>query len=573
MSLEKSTAAAETSSQTKKPKLPEVTTNIPKQEIEGQESNLELIKEKKPYITKLFQKSELLQYLTSADDPSIASNFINTYFYGLLAKESSFGTDVYHLKTASRQVLTKAEYKSEKTLPGTKIPMETYEQWRVERNKTGKWPKEIIKTQYKLSFGTFIKSVNKISTYVVKSTSISPKQFKRFLKQNPITGEFLTPLSELKKSGIKSYQKLKEIVDANYISKSPFQLIGNTLTDIKEALAAKKPPASIKAIWSSKATPSRADLKSFDTSAKLSVLNLERIYQYCKTELKTPYLKARKKELVIPIILMCYLAGMGTAKKLFKLANKKQFKGPNALKSLLDTAKTQKIITQDHIQYISRIRGYAHKLTPTDAQTPQTQKPTSTAAQKAKEAKESQRSQTKTKLTKLKQKIQAELEVKTEVRNKQEFPASMSIEQIRKDLFNMQFQPSNTELVLPERPYYDPDYKPDPENPIFSDEFGADPEAIKTNADMFFDDQYEDIDSMPRQLLVKRIIDEYEPKFTAKIINNSTIETYTFPYGIQLKITEYPKSKTINKTVSYSKNIKKVYAQTHINYYKDWPND
>ena len=89
-------------------------------EIKSQEANLELIKDKKPYITQLFQKSELLRYL-GKDDPSVAAHFINTYFYGLLAKESSFGTTCHHLKTASRQVLTKDTFKSKKPYPVQKF--------------------------------------------------------------------------------------------------------------------------------------------------------------------------------------------------------------------------------------------------------------------------------------------------------------------------------------------------------------------------------------------------------------------------------------------------------------------
>lgn len=364
-------------------------------EIQSQKANLELIKDKKPYIKQLFQKSELLRYL-GKDDPSVAAHFINSYFCGLLPKESSCGTDVYHLKTASRQVLTKKKYKSEKKLPGTKIPMKTYEQWQVERNKTGKWPKEKIES-CGLSYREFLRSVIKISYYQVKGTQISPRQFKKFLKRNPVTGKFLTSESELKKHGIKSHELLKQLVQRHYINKSPFQLIGNTLKDIREVLSRKKVPKTIKNIWSSKSKPTRKHLESFNDSAKLSVINLERIYQYCKPELDDPYLKKRKKGIVIPVILMCYLAGMGKAKKIFKLAIKKKYKS-KPLETLLTEAKNQKIIKADHLDYIQKIRGYAFQIAP-PIKTPKLSK--STEKSKAR-AKESVKSQTQSQLASLK---------------------------------------------------------------------------------------------------------------------------------------------------------------------------
>jgi len=397
-------------------------------EIKSQEANLELIKDKKPYITQLFQKSELLKYL-GKDDPSVAAHFINTYFYGLLAKESSFGTTCHHLKTASRQVLTKEQYKSVKTLPGTKIPMKTYEQWRVERNKTGKWPKDKIEG-FDLSYQEFLRSVIKISYYQVKGTEISPRQFKKFLKRNPVTGKFLTPESELKKYGIKSHKHLKQLVQAHYIDKSPFQLIGNTLKDIREVLSRKKVPKTIKNIWSSKSKPTRKHLENFNDSAKLSVINLERIYQYCKPELDNPYLKKRKKGIVIPVILMCYLAGMGKAKEIFQLAIKKKYTS-KPLETLLTEAKNQNIIKADRLDYIQKIRGYAFQITPTDAQPTQTPKPTIKAKQRAKEAKESVRSRTQSQLASLK------TETEKTITREELFSQKPSKEITREELFDI----------------------------------------------------------------------------------------------------------------------------------------
>ena len=395
MSREKLPTRSDHRDKQKRRPTPGFTFKHSEHEIKSQEANLELIKDKKPYITQLFQKSELLKYL-GKDDPSVAAHFINTYFYGLLAKESSFGTTCHHLKTASRQVLTKEQYKSKKTLPGTKIPMKTYKQWRVERNKTGKWPKDKIEG-FDLSYREFLRSVIKISYYQVKGTEISPRQFKKFLKRNPVTGKFITPESEFKKYGIKSHEHLKQLVQTHYIDKSPFQLIGNTLKDIREVLSRKKVPRTIKNIWSSKSKPTRKHLENFNDSAKLSVINLERIYQYCKPELDNPYLKKRKKGIVIPVILMCYLAGMGKAKEIFQLAIKKKYTS-KPLETLLTEAKNQNIIKADRLNYIQKIRGYAFQIAP-PIKTPKLSK--STEKSKAK-AKESIKSQTQSQLASLK---------------------------------------------------------------------------------------------------------------------------------------------------------------------------
>ncbi len=598
MSKEKAPKKSEHTRKNSKRPAPGFTIIHSQHEIKNQKANLELIQEKKPYIKELFQKSQLLQYL-GKEDSSISASFINTYFYGLLTKESSGGTNSHHLKTASRQVQTKKEFKSLKTLPGTKIPIKVYEKWRVERNKTGSWPTEKIKT-YKLSYRNFLKSVIKISRFTVKDTNISTKQFKKFLRYNPIKKVFLTPVSELQKHGIKSHKHLKQLVQKHYINKGPFQLIGNTLTDIRQVLSRKNTPKSITDIWSSKATPTRKHLESFDSSAKLSVINLERIYQYCRKELNHPYLKARKKGVVTPVVLMCYLAGMGKAKKVFKLAIKKKFKS-KPLQSLLEEAVKQGIIKADRLDYIKKIRGYAFQMTPQLTLT-QSQK-----AEQAKQAKQKTRANTKKQLKTLKAqnpplpqtkkhspkqkpvKQSKQTPAKPNTPNKKtvtleqlfdyetqpniQAQASLTVKEIRDNLRFMTFRLKRTELKLANRPYFDPDYKPDPDEQITSDEFAGQPGSIRTNADYFMHDKYKTFEEIPRPQLVWAIIHKYNPKFSVKTINNQKIETYTFPYGIDVEIRHNLNTQETFQSVNYSKNIKDVYGKTHLNYYNEWPND
>ena len=63
-------------------------------EIQKQRQKMQTLESEVPKLRSLFQKTRLFTYL---ETPELQERFLNTVFYGLVAKESAFGTNTRHI--------------------------------------------------------------------------------------------------------------------------------------------------------------------------------------------------------------------------------------------------------------------------------------------------------------------------------------------------------------------------------------------------------------------------------------------------------------------------------------------
>ena len=272
--------------------------------ISAQREKMQHLESEKPELRKLFSQTKLFRYLNT---PKLQNRFLNTVFYGMLAKESAFGTHTRHLLKSAYTKIGETTY-----LTGTKIPIRVFRRW-------------IIDTSY-----------NK---------------------------HFQIPKATLKKYNLRSQKAARQLIEKHTINKGPYQITPINIKDISQQID-REP---YKSIWNSSQSPVLKDRQQLEESRKLSVLSYERIYEMCKGVVSKEYFNNKKQSLVAPLIIMGYKCGGGTIKSLLAHAEKTRYKS-NILNQVLDWGLKQNIIKSEDVNYLKLILEYRNQLQPDQTQ-------------------------------------------------------------------------------------------------------------------------------------------------------------------------------------------------------------
>lgn len=466
-------------------------------EIREQRLKMQALESEVPKLRSLFQKTRLFAYI---ETPELQERFLNTVFYGLVAKESAFGTFTRHLTKNGRKRLKKL-----------KIPAQIFKSWTI-------------------------------------------------LKAYGETREI--PQATLQRYGIANQSALEQLITECTINKGVYQITPINLKDIGEHVQR----GALKEVWGTRVGTweSDADRTDIEKARKLCVLSFERIYEICRIQASTRYMKNRKQSLVNPLMIMGYKCGGGAANKLLEYANKEKFRS-NALWTTIDWGIEEGIITTADKNYLKKILFFRDNLQPNISQIARNENLRESTTQQSQQ----QRRELSLEVIENNLTTQTRTTERTSPSQETQLPDLEPSINFPNNLENLEYRIVKIpkELQLPQRPYLDTSIELDPE--IFSNEF-IDQSNQKTFGDFYFDNQNRTIDEITETELIQSIIQKYSPRFSASRTSAGQTEIYKFPFGIEFKKITTSANTTIS-ILSYNQNLKELFSSTHINYYNSWP--
>jgi len=426
------------------------------------------------------------------------------------------------------------------------------------------------------SFGTFTRHLTESGLKKLKKLKIKAKIFKSWtmLRVHDETREI--PQATLQRYGIANQSALAQLIKECTIDKGVYQITPINLEDIGDHVHR----GALKKVWGTRVGTweNDADRTNLEKARKLSVLSFERIYEMCRKETSTRYMRNRKQSLAAPIMIMGYSCGGGAAQKLLNYANEEKFTS-NALWETIDWGIRQGIINDNHKHYLKRILFLRNQLQPNISQLEQNENQKSQIISKSKKAREKLNEEVlENNLTTTQP---AQNEIKTSINPKKQ-PSSTTERQTDKATLNM--NPSinfptdlnqleyktiqmHRDLHLPSRPYLDPSIERNPE--MLSAQFENQANQ-QTFGSLYLDSQNRTVDQVTTKELAISIIQQFTPRFSASQSSAGKTEIYKFPFGIEFKNISTKANTNIN-ILKYNQNLKELYSETHLNYYNNWP--
>ena len=263
-------------------------------------------------------------------------------------------------------------------------------------------------------------------------------------------------------------------------------------------------------------------------------------------------------------MIMGYKCGGGSANRLLEYANQQKFRS-NALWTTIDWGIDQGIITPGDKKYLEDILFYRDNLQPNVSQIARNENQRERVTQQSRQA----RRELSAEVTENNLTTQRPTTETTSQSAETPLPDLDPSINFPDDLSNLEYRivAIPRDLQLPQRPYLDRSIEQDPE--IFANEF-IDDQNPKTFGDFYFDNQNRTIDDLTQTELALSIIQKYSPRFAASQTREGRTESYTFPFGIEVKriTTSADTSITLLK---FNQNLRELFSSTHINYYNAWP--
>jgi len=349
-------------------------------------------------------------------------------------------------------------------------------------------------------------------------------------------------------------------------NKGLYQITGESFRDAPNA-------KYYKTLWPFNERPQRKHITDLEYAARLCVLNFDRIYEITRPLLSN-FSESDKSELILPIFIIAYNQGAGAAKRILRQVI--EYKRVNnrfpSRTQMLQNAFSSNLYRRGHLSYFFKIWYYSNNLRSEEQQV-------SLQASRLSESTE-KREQVTQQSRQARRELSAEV---TETNLTTQRPTTETTSQSAEtplpdldpsinfpdDLSNLEYRTVAIprDLQLPQRPYLDTSIEQDPE--IFANEF-IDDQNPKTFGDFYFDNQNRTIDDLTQTELALSIIQKYSPRFSASQTRERRTESYTFPFGIEVKriTTSADTSITLLK---FNQNLRELFSSTHINYYNTWP--
>jgi hypothetical protein len=478
------------------------------QELSAQKNKMKGLETEVPKLQSLFKKTRLFNYLQT---PELQTRFLNTIFYGLVAKESAFGTNTKHISKSGREQLKKL-----------KIPVKIFKKWTISKKHNTQFqiPKSALKKYGLRNQAAAQKLIEKctIDKGVYQITPINVKDIKQSLKRNafkkvwnsktkPVLSD-RTNIIRARKLCVLSFERIYEIcrvqVSTKYMQNNKQGLVSPIM------------------IMGYKCGGGKANqLLRYANKKKIRSNALNQTIQY-----------GLEQNIINE-------GDVGYLNKILQYRNQLQ---PNV--SQLERNENQRS------QIISESQKAREQL---NEEVLQNNLTTAQPAQNEGQVSTSIKEQEQNSLTAENISPRKVIDINPSIN----FPIELS----RLEYKTIQI---NNNLNLPSRPYLDPNIGHNSE--IFSNQF----DNQKTFGDFYLDAQNRTVDQISKKQLAISIIKQFTPRFSASQSSAGKTEIYKFPFGVEFKKITTKANTTIN-ILRYNQNLNELYSETHLNYYNNWP--